>query len=100
MTKLAEIIEKAIAEAHGPWFAASVESSGTAKAMRDEVSDVELSVAILAALGRAGYAVVPKVATYDMVMDGFQHVEDPSPHNLEAAWLAMIESAQEELMGL
>jgi len=81
MTKLAEIIEKAIAEAHGPWFAASVESSGTAKAMRDEVSDVELSVAILAALGRAGYAVVPRVETIEMLQRALGAAPDAEKPN-------------------
>jgi len=44
----------------------------------------------LAALKAAGFVVVPLEPTYDMVMDGHQEIEDPSPHNLEAAWLRML----------
>ena len=50
----------------------------------------ELASAAIAGLEAAGFVIVPREPTYDMVMDGYQEIEDPSPHNLETAYLAMI----------
>jgi hypothetical protein len=65
MTKLAEIVAEAIADARGPWRATSRHvnghvSEGPVDAVRDEIGDTDLGARILAALDRAGYAVVPR----------------------------------------
>jgi len=72
MTKLAEIVAEAIADARGPWRATSRHvngrlSEGPVDAVRDEISDDDLSSSILSALDRAGYAVVPSVETVEML---------------------------------
>jgi len=86
MTKLAEIVAEAIAEARGPWRATSRHvngrlSEGPVDAVRDEIGDTDLGARILSALDRAGYAVVPRVETIEMLQRALGAAPDAEKPN-------------------